>query len=274
MKSPLFYKGLALFTPGGDLVYCIDPHKQGRWHLQLCMALQDLLQLPDPPLFLIPCYTATVDRWCHSHHQQVRVCAEAHSKVWQYRWLLNLIFDTSPQSWDLMETPENLCDPLVLSSYRQQFPQLWDSHNLVIQLNTPDGKGQGWERSEREVLSNERAELEVLLGDKASTFSPAQTQLTTARVSPSWPQGYVLRLFVAGSKHHTAHILKTLHQLLDHALNCPYTLNVIDVIKRPDLAEVDQVAATPTLLRVWPYPVRKLVGVVDQPAKVLHFLQS
>ncbi|MFM7558989.1 MAG: circadian clock protein KaiB, partial [Cylindrospermopsis raciborskii] len=56
---PQVFKGIALFTPGGDLIYCIDPSKQKRWHLHLCGVLQQILNLSEPPHFLVPCYTAT-----------------------------------------------------------------------------------------------------------------------------------------------------------------------------------------------------------------------
>ena len=49
-SSPLpdFYKGIVLFTPGGDIIYTIDPNKQERWHLHLCLGLQEILGLPEP----------------------------------------------------------------------------------------------------------------------------------------------------------------------------------------------------------------------------------
>ncbi|MFM6041706.1 MAG: circadian clock protein KaiB, partial [Dolichospermum sp.] len=43
LSKPQLFKGIALFTPGGDLIYCIDPSKQGRWHLNLCAALREIL---------------------------------------------------------------------------------------------------------------------------------------------------------------------------------------------------------------------------------------
>ena len=268
---PLLYKGLALFTPGGDLVYCIDPNKQGRWHLQLCMALQDLLQLPDPPLFLIPCYTATIDRWHSPHSQQLQVSAEAYPRVWQHRWLLNQIFDTAAQPWQRIVASEETCDPLVINSYRQQFPQLWEHHNWVVQLNHSDGNSQMMEELQISARSETGATaFDPMAGEQAEGGQAVAVPM----VRTSKQQGYMLRLFVAGSKSNTANILTNLHQLLDHALNCPYTLNVIDVIKRPDLAEADQVAATPTLLKVWPPPTRKLIGAVDQPDHVMKLLNS
>ena len=262
-SPPLLYKGLALFTPGGDLVYYIDPDKQGRWHLQLCIALQELLGLPEPPLFLTPCYTATVDRWRHPQSQHLQVSAEAYPRVWQYRLLLSQIFDTAGQPWRLVSAPADACDPLVMQSYRHRFPQLWQPHQLIVQL---DALAPSRSTLQGNVVSRT---VDGIAADKAR---PDDHQSPPQDLVPVQPQGYVLRLFVAGAKRNTTQILETLHQLLDHALNCPYTLNVIDVLKRPDLAEADQVAATPTLLKVWPPPTRKLVGAVDHTEKVLQLL--
>ena len=73
LSKPQLFKGIALFTPGGDLIYCIDSSKQGRWHLNLCAALQEILDLPEPPHFLVPCYTATIDHWLNPQTQKVQV---------------------------------------------------------------------------------------------------------------------------------------------------------------------------------------------------------
>ncbi|NJL47349.1 MAG: circadian clock protein KaiB, partial [Leptolyngbyaceae cyanobacterium SM2_5_2] len=74
------FKGLALFTPGGDCVYAIDQHKRERWHLDLCAALQNALCLPELPNFLLPCYTATVDRWVDATSQELITVAEAYPR--------------------------------------------------------------------------------------------------------------------------------------------------------------------------------------------------
>jgi circadian clock protein KaiB len=86
--------------------------------------------------------------------------------------------------------------------------------------------------------------------------------------------GYVLRLFVAGHNANTERILQTLHQMLEQSLRYPYTLKVVDVFKHPDQAELYQVSATPTLVRAWPQPVRRLVGDIDNTAKILQLLVS
>jgi circadian clock protein KaiB len=237
------FKGIALFTPGGDLVYCIDSHKQKRWHLQLCVALQELLGLPEPPHFLVPCYTATLDRWLDPQTQSLKTFAEGSPLVLRHQALLNVLFE-SDLTWNPTPVGE-ACDSAVIRSYQKHFPQLWEDHDLVIR----------YEKLESTSQSREDASL---------SESP---------MNPEPPhQGYVLRLFVAGNVGGTERILRKLHDLLDKSLQQPYTLKVIDVQKHPNLAEADQVAATPTLMRVHPLPVKRIVGQLEDTEAILRIL--
>ncbi|NJO67034.1 MAG: circadian clock protein KaiB, partial [Leptolyngbyaceae cyanobacterium RM1_405_57] len=72
----------------------------------------------------------------------------------------------------------------------------------------------------------------------------------------------------------TERILQNLHQLLEKSLQQPYTLKVVDIYKHPEQAEADQVAATPTLVKVWPKPVRRIAGNLEDAAKILQILAS
>jgi KaiB domain. len=66
----------------------------------------------------------------------------------------------------------------------------------------------------------------------------------------------------------------TVHQLLEQSLNHPYTLKVIDVFKHPEQAESDQISATPTLIKIWPKPVRRIVGELNDAEKIRRLLSS
>jgi circadian clock protein KaiB len=237
-----FFKGIALFTPGGDLIYCIDPDKQNRWHLHLCVALQEILSLSEPPHFLVPCYTATIDRWLDPRTQKVRVVAEAYLPVLRYQALLNVVFKTPDIVWQAAPWQEEMCDPIVLGTYREQFPQLWEEHDLVVQFD-PDTFHVRWQ-------------------------SELSDRLAQAQVNP----GYVLRLFVSGHSAATEQTLQNLYQCLERSLHHPYTLKVIDVLKHPEQAEADQIAATPTIVKAWPPPVRKIVGEINDIEKILKLL--
>ncbi|WP_232731723.1 circadian clock KaiB family protein [Kamptonema formosum] len=91
---------------------------------------------------------------------------------------------------------------------------------------------------------------------------------------PSETYGYVLRLFVCGHTAATERTLKRLHQLLQEGSPSPYTLKVIDIFKHPEQTEADRVCATPTLLKVWPQPFRRIVGELDNADAVLRLLSS
>lgn len=245
-SSPLAFKGIALFTPGGDVVYCIDPHKQIRWHIHLCGALQHLLGLAELPHFLVPCYTATVDRSVDAATQQLSQVAEASPLVMRYQPLLNAIFATPNLIWQQTQPRSTVCDPVVLATYRSQFPQLWQSHDLVV-------------RYEQTI--------------SATSFAQPSSPVTTPTMEKPDPQGYVLRLFVSGHSSATQRTLQKLHTLLEQTLDQPYTLKVIDVAQHPEQAEQDQVTATPTLVRAYPLPMLRIVGSLENVDQLLGLLR-
>ncbi len=48
-----------------------------------------------------------------------------------------------------------------------------------------------------------------------------------------------------------------------------YTIEVIDLLKSPQLAKGDQIVAVPTLVRKLPQPVRRIIGDLSNSEKVL-----
>ena len=80
---------------------------------------------------------------------------------------------------------------------------------------------------------------------------------------------YVLKLYVAGNTPNSVRALKTLKNLLEQEFQGIYALKVIDVVKNPQLAEQDKILATPTLAKVLPPPVRKIIGDLSDRDKVL-----
>ncbi|GFE67996.1 circadian clock protein KaiB [Chroococcus sp. FPU101] len=80
---------------------------------------------------------------------------------------------------------------------------------------------------------------------------------------------YVLKLYVAGNTPNSVRALKTLKNILEEEFQGVYALKVIDVLKNPQLAEEDKILATPTLSKVLPPPVRKIIGDLSDREKVL-----
>lgn len=286
---PKLFKGIAVFTPGGDLIYCIDPTKQERWHLNLCIGLQEILELPEPPHFLVPCFSATIDYWLNPPTKQIQTSAEAYPLVMRHQALLNAVFETGDLVWQAAPWCEGFCDPMALASYRSLFAQLWEDHNLIVRYSHSQNKSPL--KLESDLVENYLLKTKlhhVCLPEKDSAQPDIKTDLdqqssldvnlnlTSAQFSQDQKShlGYVLRLFVAGHNANTQKILQTLHQILEQSFRHPYTLKVVDVLKHLEQAEADSVSATPTLVKVSPPPIRRLVGDLDHASKILQMLAT
>jgi circadian clock protein KaiB len=80
---------------------------------------------------------------------------------------------------------------------------------------------------------------------------------------------YILKLYVAGNTANSMRALKTLRNILDTEFQGVYALKVIDVLKNPQLAEEDKILATPTLSKILPPPVRRIIGDLSDRERVL-----
>ena len=77
---------------------------------------------------------------------------------------------------------------------------------------------------------------------------------------------YVLRLYVAGASDRSRRAILRARELCDGELQGQFELEVIDVYQQPILARNDQIVATPTLVREFPPPIRRLIGSLADTA--------
>jgi len=80
---------------------------------------------------------------------------------------------------------------------------------------------------------------------------------------------YELRLYVAGKTAKSVTALTNLKKYCEDYLHGQYTIEVIDLLLEPQLAEGDQIFAIPTLVRKVPEPIRKIIGDLSNEEKVL-----
>ena len=80
---------------------------------------------------------------------------------------------------------------------------------------------------------------------------------------------YILKLYVAGNTPNSMRALKTLRDILEVEFKGVYALKVIDVLKNPQVAEQDKILATPTLAKILPPPVRRIIGDLSDRQRVL-----
>ena len=78
-----------------------------------------------------------------------------------------------------------------------------------------------------------------------------------------------LRLYVAGNTPRSEAALENLRSICEQHLSNRYQLEVIDLLKSPQLASGDQILAIPTLVRRLPPPIKKIVGDLSETERVL-----
>lgn len=95
-------------------------------------------------------------------------------------------------------------------------------------------------------------------------MKPNQTKRTTKAFEKALATAVtgkqILRLNVAGATDRSRRAILRARQLCEAEFKGQFELQVIDVYQQPILARDGQIIATPTLVREFPQPVRRLIG--------------
>src|SRR6201999_3203175 len=78
-----------------------------------------------------------------------------------------------------------------------------------------------------------------------------------------------LRLYIAGQTPKSIMALDNIKKYAEEYLQGKYSIEIIDLLLNPQLAEGDQIFAVPTLVRKFPEPIRKIIGNLSNEEKVL-----
>ena len=85
----------------------------------------------------------------------------------------------------------------------------------------------------------------------------------------------VFNLYVAGTTSYNKQLLQLYEEACDHCIKeGKYRIEVIDLLKNPDLAEKYKVLGTPTISRLTPTPEKRIIGKVngEQAVSAIKFL--
>ncbi|MHB8846297.1 MAG: circadian clock KaiB family protein [Nitrospirota bacterium] len=101
--------------------------------------------------------------------------------------------------------------------------------------------------------------------------TPAKKPIKTAGSAKtrSAAETWHLKLYVAGQTTKSLTAFTNLTRLCEEHLKGKYKIEVIDLLKNPQLAKGDQIFAVPTLVRKLPVPMRKIIGDLSNTARVL-----
>ena len=77
---------------------------------------------------------------------------------------------------------------------------------------------------------------------------------------------------MTGSTPRSTRAIENLRNLLEVELPDQYDLEVVDVYQHPEAASEHQILAAPTLIKLLPEPVRRIIGDLSDTDRVLRGL--
>jgi circadian clock protein KaiB len=80
------------------------------------------------------------------------------------------------------------------------------------------------------------------------------------------------RLYIAGDAQNSVQAVANLTSLCREYLPGRHHIEIVDVLRNPQRALADTIFMTPTLVRLGPSPVRRIVGTLSQTSAVLQAL--
>jgi circadian clock protein KaiB len=80
---------------------------------------------------------------------------------------------------------------------------------------------------------------------------------------------FLLKLYVSGTTARSSLAIENIRIFCEEHLKERYELEVIDIYKHPEALQEYQVVAVPTLIKLLPPPLRKLIGDMSNEEKIL-----
>ena len=93
--------------------------------------------------------------------------------------------------------------------------------------------------------------------------------MATARASKA---RLVLRLYVAGTAPNSIRAIANARSICDEHFAARHTLEIVDLLVEPKRALADGIVVTPTLLKVSPLPMQRVIGNLNDTEQVVRTL--
>ncbi|GFE69833.1 circadian clock KaiB family protein [Chroococcus sp. FPU101] len=80
---------------------------------------------------------------------------------------------------------------------------------------------------------------------------------------------YTFRLYITGNSIRSQRAIANLFRICREELDDPYSVEIIDVLEQPYLAEQEKIIVTPTLIKQLPLPLQRIIGDLTDTQKVI-----
>jgi circadian clock protein KaiB len=104
---------------------------------------------------------------------------------------------------------------------------------------------------------------------KRKKISTATSKFEEALNKTPEEERYFLRLYVTGMTPRSTAAFGAIKAICEEKLKGRYELEVIDIYQQPGLAKDEQIIAVPTLVKLLPSPLRRLIGNLSDKERVL-----
>ncbi|HBE20036.1 MAG TPA: thiol-disulfide isomerase [Cyanobacteria bacterium UBA11149] len=80
---------------------------------------------------------------------------------------------------------------------------------------------------------------------------------------------YYFRLYIAGMTPRSLRAIENIKKICDDYINGGYRLEIIDVYQQPGLGKKDNIVAVPTLVKILPTPLQRIVGDMSHTEEIV-----
>lgn len=84
---------------------------------------------------------------------------------------------------------------------------------------------------------------------------------------------FEFRLYVAGNSQNSAQAMLNLRAFCQEHLPEVHHIEIVDILQEPKRALDDGVLLTPTLVKLFPKPIRKIIGTLNDSSVLLQSLE-
>jgi len=86
--------------------------------------------------------------------------------------------------------------------------------------------------------------------------------------------GLQLRLYIAGNAPNSLRAISNLKTICDQHFASGWALEIVDLLTHPQQALADGIIVTPTLVKLSPLPVQRVIGTLSDTDQVVTALAS
>jgi circadian clock protein KaiB len=91
---------------------------------------------------------------------------------------------------------------------------------------------------------------------------------------PTKEGGLQLRLYIAGNAPNSVRAISNLKAICDEHFASACALEIVDLLVHPQRAFADGIIVTPTLVKLAPLPVQRVIGTLSDTEQVFQALAS